>query len=101
MPTYSQSSPYFRTPYNDTKEYLRNFRIRPVPAGSDDVVYQIEPQYHQRPDLFAYDIYGNPNLWWVFCQRNMDTMEDPIYDFKSGSKIYVPKGATLKDILGV
>jgi len=40
-------------------------------------------------------------LWWVFCQRNMDTMEDPIYDFKSGATIYVPKGGPLKNLLGV
>ena len=98
---YKQSSPYKNTPMSQTRDHLGFFKIRTIPAQADDAQYTIEPQYHQRPDLLAYDMYGNPNLWWVFCQRNMDTMEDPIYDFKSGSKIYVPKGAALKNILGV
>tara|TARA_B100000902_G_scaffold121999_1_gene122073 strand:+ start:47 stop:349 length:303 start_codon:yes stop_codon:yes gene_type:complete len=98
---YKQSTPWTGTPLNKTNEYLDLFRIRTIPAQSDDVKYTIEPQYNQRPDLLAYDMYGNPGLWWVFCQRNMDTMEDPIYDFVSGATIYVPKGAALKSLLGV
>jgi len=101
MADYKQSSPYKATSENPTGEFLGLFRIRTIPAQSDDVPYTIEPQYHQRPDLLAYDMYGNPGLWWVFCQRNMDTMEDPIYDFKSGATIYVPKGGALKNLLGV
>ena len=69
--------------------------------ANDDVVYEIEPQYNYRPDLLAYDLYGNPKLWWVFAQRNMDTVLDPIYDIKVGRKIYLPKGSSLKSVLGV
>ena len=71
MATYKQSSPYKSTLENETGEFLGLFRIRTIPAQSDDVPYTIEPQYHQRPDLLAYDMYGNPGLWWVFCQRNI------------------------------
>ena len=83
---YKQSSPYKNTPMSQTRDHLGFFKIRTIPAQADDAQYTIEPQYHQRPDLLAYDMYGNPNLWWVFCQRNMDTMEDPIYDFKPGTE---------------
>ena len=100
MATYKQSSPYKSTLENETGEFLGLFRIRTIPAQSDDVPYTIEPQYHQRPDLLAYDMYGNPGLWWGFWKRNMDKMEDPIYDFKSGATIYVPKGGPLKNLLG-
>ena len=101
MATYKQSSPYKATSMDTTGGHLGFYQIRTIPAQSDDATYTIEPQYHQRPDLLAYDMYDNPNLWWVFCQRNLDTMEDPIYDFKSGSTIYVPKGGPLKSMLGV
>ena len=101
MATYKQSSPYKATSMNPSGEHLGFYQIRTMPAQSDDATYTIEPQYHQRPDLLAYDMYDNPNLWWVFCQRNLDTMEDPIYDFKSGATIYVPKGGPLKSMLGV
>jgi hypothetical protein len=36
--------------------------IRPVPAEDDDFKYVIESQYQHRPDLLAYDLYGNPKL---------------------------------------
>ena len=101
MATYKQSSPYKATSMDTTGGHLGFYQIRTIPAQSDDATYTIEPQYHQRPDLLAYDMYDYPNLWWVFCQRNLDTMEDPIYDFKSGATIYVPKGGPLKNLLGV
>ena len=80
------TSPWKNTPLNKaTKEYMDFFRIRAIPASSDDVEYTIAPQYNQRPDLLAHDIYDNARLWWVFAQRKMNIIEDPIYDFKSGT----------------
>ena len=64
MATYTKSSPYNNTRQN--KLYLELLSIRPVPAESDDFKYVIENQYRHRPDLLAYDLYGNPKLWWVF-----------------------------------
>jgi len=101
MAKYSESSPWHNSPTNDSNEYMDLLRPRAIPAAPDDVVYEIEPQYNYRPDLLAYDLYGNPKLWWVFAQRNMDTVLDPIYDIKVGRKIYLPKGSSLKSVLGV
>jgi len=47
-------------------------------------------QYDEKPDLLAYDLYGNAKLWWVFPLFNQDMLVDPIMDFKSGIKITVP-----------
>lgn len=97
---YSTSSPYANTSViNNT--YLDFLVIRPVPAESDDFLYSIEPQYTYRPDLLAYDLYGDPALWWVFAQRNMDVIQDPILDFVPGVKIYIPKGSSLRQTLGI
>ena len=63
--------------------------------------YVIENQYRHRPDLLAYDIYGNAKLWWVFVQRNMSVIKDPIYDFEPGTVIYLPKKTNLAKFLGV
>ena len=82
-------------------QYLDILNIRPVPATSDDVLYTIETQYTHRPDLLAYDLYGSTKLWWVFSQRNPDSLNDPIYDLVAGLKIYLPQGPKLRTILGL
>lgn len=99
MATYAQTSPYASTDQNNL--YLENLSIRPVPAEKDDFLYTIENQYEHRPDLLAYDLYGDPKLWWVFVQRNMETIKDPIFDFTPGTRIFIPKESNLRKFLGV
>lgn len=99
MATYTQSSPWASTIQNSL--YLELLDIRPVPVEDDDFLYTIENQYKHRPDLLAYDLYGNPKLWWVFVQRNMSVIRDPIYDFEPGTRIYLPKKSNLSKFLGV
>lgn len=96
---YSPSSPWFNTPMN--REYLEIWRPRPIPAELDDYDYVIQPQYNYRPDLLAHDLYGNSRLWWVFVQRNADTIFDPIYDFRAGVIIKLPKKSKLLKALGL
>ena len=99
MASYKKTSPYYNTVANNS--YLELLTIRPVPAEADDFAYTIEIQYKHRPDLLAFDLYGNPNLWWVFVQRNMEILKDPIYDFAPGVQIQLPKLSNLKTDLGV
>jgi hypothetical protein len=72
-----------------------------VPADDDDYLYEVEAQYNFRPDLLSYDLYGTPKLWWVFAQRNLDILKDPVFDFKSGVKIFLPKKSALQKALGI
>lgn len=99
MANYSTSSPWATTPQNNF--YLDLLSIRAVPAEDNDFLYTIENQYRHRPDLLAYDLYGDTKLWWVFVQRNIDTIKDPIYDFEPGTKIFIPKKSNLQKFLGV
>jgi hypothetical protein len=99
MADYSNTSPWYLT--QATQDYLDIFRIRPVSAEDDDPIYAIEPQYTFRPDLLAFDIYGTAKLWWVFTQRNMDILRDPIFDFVAGVEIYLPKQESLRRSLGL
>lgn len=98
MAQYSSSSPWYNTP--TTRNYLDILNIRPVSAEADDFLYTIESQYSYRPDLLSYDLYGTPDLWWVFIQRNLDVLQDPIFDFISGVQIYIPKKSSLIKVLG-
>jgi hypothetical protein len=96
---YTNTSPWFNTEF--AQDYLDILNIRAVSAEPDDFLYTIEPQYEYRPDLLAFDLYGEASLWWVFTQRNMDALQDPIFDFVSGKKIYIPKNSSLRTVLGI
>jgi hypothetical protein len=48
----------------------------------------------------AYDLYGSSKYWWVFAQRNMEILKDPVYDLVAGIKIYLPQGPKLRQALG-
>jgi hypothetical protein len=99
MATYKNVSPWFTTPFEN--DHLGHFRIRSVSAEPDDFRITISPPYHLRPDLLAQDLYGTPKLWWVFAQRNMDVIRDPVFDFVIGTSIFVPKKSSLFQVLGI
>jgi hypothetical protein len=98
MSKYSATSPYFTTPY--AQFYLDNMVNRPFPKENDDNVITLNQTYQYRPDLLAYDLYQEPNLWWVFYQRNPNTLTAPPWDFEAGKMIYIPKITTLRSTLG-
>lgn len=99
MTTYSNKSPWYNT--EQAAGYLTQLNARSVSAEPDDFLYTIEPQYNYRPDLLAYDLYGTDRLWWVFLQRNVDVLQDPIFDFKVGAQIFIPKKSSLFKVLGI
>lgn len=99
MATYTRTSPYYSTP--DTNGYLDVITFRDIPGQADDILFEVPKQYEHRPDLLAYDLYQDVNLWWVFAVRNKSTIKDPVYDLVSGVKIYLPKFSTLKNSLGL
>lgn len=99
MANYKNTSPWYKTPIK--QNYLDILKIRAVSAEKDDFLYTIEPQYTYRPDLLAFDVYGDAALWWVFIQRNLDVLQDPIFDFVPGKKIYIPKNSSLRSVLGL
>jgi len=99
MAKYGSQSPWGRTKVVN-KNYLNVLQIRPVPKSDDDVLYEVQPQFTHRPDLLAFSVYGSSKLWWVFAQRNMDVLKDPVFDLEAGVKIYLPRASTLQKFLG-
>ena len=98
MATYTATSPYYETRNNEF--YLDLMVNRNIPKKSDDRLFTINQVYNLRPDLLAHDLYGNSELWWVFAQRNPNTLVDPLYDFRIGTQIYLPELETLREALG-
>ena len=95
---YDPTSPYYTTAYSQF--FLDVMTNRPIPKESDDILFKINSTYQYRPDLLAFDLYNNAGLWWVFYQRNPNTLQKPPLDFKANTLIYLPKITTLKTVLG-
>jgi hypothetical protein len=96
---YSKSSPYFGT--DKFGNFLDVMAKRSIPAYPDDVQYTIDKAYRHRPDLLAFDLYGDAALWWVFAIRNPNTLKDPLGDFIPGVTISIPKKNNIVTVLGL
>lgn len=97
--TYSKTSPYFST--GQFGQFLDVLEYRAIARNASDVEYQIDSVYNCRPDMLAYDLYGDSSLWWVFASRNPNVLKDPLFDFTAGKVIYIPKKETLVAALGI
>ena len=93
--------------YTD-KSYLKNAEFRKffldvakLPKIETEVGdYVVVPaECENRIDLFSYQQYGSSRLWWIIALANADMIKDPIWDFKSGMTIFVPKDAALLEKL--
>jgi hypothetical protein len=96
---YSKYSPYYTT--DKFGNFLDVLNYRPIPRSSQDILFKINKFYEYRPDLLANDMYGRSSLWWVFVARNPNTLQDPIWDFKVGQKIFIPDVKILMTSLGI
>lgn len=83
-----ETSIYLNTPIKDW--YLDILIPRTVPSSPYDEIAIVPSEFNQRPDLMSQQQYGTPRLWWVFAVRNPDVFSDPINDFVSGTKFYIP-----------
>lgn len=98
MSNYSSNSAYFKTPI--TNNYLDVITYRNIPSDADDILFEITKTYEYRPDLLAHDLYQDVNLWWVFAVRNRSVINDSVFDFVPGTKIYLPKLSNIRAALG-
>lgn len=97
--SYSKSSPYASSEIYGF--FLDVANIPTIPIDPSDVQYQIDAIYNNRPDLLAFDLYGNSSLWWVFSVRNPNVLQDPVFDFVPGVIIFVPKKQNVTTALGL
>jgi hypothetical protein len=96
---YTKTSPYYGT--GTWGKFLDIWNSKTIDADPSDAIYQIDSLYNLRPDLLAYDLYQDSNLWWVFVLRNPDVLKDPLLDFLTGTIIYVPQKSSVTRQLGI
>ena len=99
MATYSKTSPYYNTGMYG--KFLDIMSPRVISKNSNDTGFTINKTYEYRPDLLAYDLYGDASLWWVFAARNPNVLKDPLFDFVPGTVIYIPLKENLVIDLGL
>ena len=97
--SYSNVSPYAST--KTFGNFLDVWAPRKITKDPSDVIYTLDRAYMYRPDLLAFDLYGNTGLWWVFAARNPNVFQDPTFDFLPGVSFYVPKKQNLDADLGL
>ena len=97
---YPATSPYYNTGVVNGK-FLDVMVDRTIPKLPSDIYWEITVVYNQRPDMLAYDLYGDARLWWVFASRNPNRLADPLFDFVTGVGIYLPKSDLLTQVLGI
>jgi hypothetical protein len=95
---YSKTSAYYGTP--EWGKFLDTWIGKTIAPAMSDALYQIDHIYNLRPDLLAYDLYQDTNLWWVFAVRNPDVLVDPLLGFTTGKIIYVPTRETVRSAVG-
>ena len=59
-----------------------------IPKSVTDTSITIAPKYNKRPDLLAFDLYGNSTLMWVLLQFN--NIVDVNAEFVTGAVLTVP-----------
>lgn len=85
--------------YNKTEvknKVLRYYDEPVLKKSADDTYWTIEPNYHQRPDKLARELYGNESYYYVFLLANKDIIEDPIFGFVEGLTIRVPNKTNVR-----
>ena len=92
------------SPYADTELYRAGLDVmqhRKIPKFASDELFEIPMEFHHRPDLLAYKLYGISSLWWVFAARNPSVLKDPLFHFTAGNKIFLSSKQTLASALGI
>lgn len=61
-----------------------------IAPSFDDYQYTIPDEYHCRPDLISFAVYGSTNYIDRLVWRNLNVINNPLADFKAGVVIVIP-----------
>jgi len=88
MAQYKPNSIYALTPMDSGK--LGIWETPEIVITGNEITMTISRHYRNRPDLLSHELYGTPQLWWVFKMINPNKLNDPIWDFVEGLEILTP-----------
>jgi len=72
----------------EDNDYLLNTYSMDELYAIPHTLLKIESKYNQRPDILAYDLFGDPDFWWIICFMN--GIED-FQGFIAGITVKVPE----------
>ena len=75
---------------NKDGNFLGYFKYIKIPYAANDAILVVSPEYEHRPRKLANDLYGVPELYWIFREYNKEKIQDPIFDLKAGISIIIP-----------
>lgn len=96
--SYSSKSLWYKTAQNNFS--LDILEYRSIPVDDSDIWVKIEKRHEYKPTALSFDLYGTPAYWWIFSVLNVDTIKDPIRDFKANTVIRVPVQSRLLKYVG-
>ena len=91
-----------RSFYKNTEKdefFLKYYEPYEITFDVSDYYMVIPTEYDLKPGGLANELYGDPQLMWVFSVFNRDTIADPLFDFRAGKIIRVPTRERLRTIL--
>ena len=97
MSNFDSRSIYKKTSSDDF--FLGYYEPIDIPYDTSDYYVEIPTKYDLKPGLMAYDLYGDPQLLWVFSIMNRETINDPLFDFRAGKIIRIPTKTRLNNLL--
>ncbi len=93
--TYPSNTMYAKTPL--AGRFLGFYVPILIQADPSDKLYVIKRHdWVHRPDLIAYDYYGDELLFWVFGVRN--GLADIVFDINFGTVLFFPTSARLSSL---
>lgn len=95
--SFDKRSIYKKT--SDDGFYLGYYDPINIPNDQSDYYLVIPSKYDMKPGLLANELFGDPQLLWVFSVMNRDSLKDPIFDFREGLIIRVPTKNRLLSLL--
>lgn len=70
--------------------FLKYYEPYKITFDVSDYYMVIPTEYDLKPGGLANELYGDPQLMWIFSVFNRDSIVDPLFDFTAGKIIRVP-----------
>jgi len=86
--TYKKTSVYSKTKSNS--KFLETYVPHITISYENTKEITLTAKHNLRPDVLAFELYGDADYWWVFVLFNRNKIVDPIFDFTTGLNIRVP-----------
>lgn len=97
MVIFDDKSLYNKT---DKSNYFLGYYVpNNISYHSTDYYIVIPTKYDLKPGNMANDLYGDPQLLWVFSVYNRDVIQDPLFDFRAGIIIRIPTKQRLLSLI--